>query len=71
MYLTSHTVNSELPDPSPLGFYSVSQHIMRIFDRDYVTPCMSSLYFNKIKKKTHPCLFYLREFFLNKGDIKP
>lgn len=71
MHLISHTVNSELLDPSPLGFYSVSQHTMRIFDRDYVTPRMSSLYFNKIKKNTHPCLFYLCEFFLNNGDIKP
>lgn len=54
---------------------TVSQHTMGIFDRDYITPQGSLLYFKKVKKKkkeTHNHVhFILCEFFLNNGDIKP
>lgn len=39
---------------------TVSQHTMGIFDRDYITPQGSLLYFKKVKKKgnSQPCPFY-------------
>lgn len=58
MHLTSHMIDSELFDPSPSIFYSVSQNTIGIFDIDYIILYVNSLYFNKIKNEIHQCLFY-------------